>query len=172
MTTAHCLTVEVQSAPPAPDAAASAPYSGVGYMITFVLPANMQGHDPASHPSFRSWTAAVRTAVLAAGDLPFHPDSYTRKLALANLMNDLAEINSRFPLRIGGEGATPAVQIYSTDPAACQFELDFSEDDGDFTVIERNPAHGPSAEVREQGRVGLIPAGRKIFPFDKPFKPR
>lgn len=170
MTTAHCLTVEVQSAPT--DAGDAAPYSGVGYMITFALPANMHGDGPAEHPSFFAWSQAVRKAVMAAGDLPFHPDSYTRKLALANLMHDLADINRHFPLRIGGEGATPAVQIYSTDPAACQFELDFTDEDGDFTVIERNPAHGPSAAVHEQGRVGLIPPGRKTFPFDKPFKPR
>lgn len=168
MTTAHCLTVEVQNSHPTLDGVLPVSGSGLGYMVTFTLPANMDGEDPAAHPSFDAWAAAVRAAVLAAGDLPFHHDSYTRKVALANLMHDLADINRAFPLRIGHQDGTPAVQIHATDPLACQIELDFSDEDGDFTIVERNPAHGPSAVVPEQGRMGLIPAGRKVFPFDKP----
>ena len=160
MSTAHCLTVEVKGQ--------STPAVGVGYMITFTLPANMRDTNPESHPRFAEWAAAVRTAVLDSADLPFHGDTFTRKMALANLMHDLAEINRAFPLRIGGSNGVPAVQIHSTDPQARQIELDFRDEDGDFSVIERNPQVSPVAEVREQGRIGLMAAARKAFPFDKP----
>lgn len=160
MSTAHCLTVEVKGH--------SAPDTGVGYMITFSLPANMRTSDPASHPLFAAWSAAVRDAVLASADLPFHGDGFTRKMALASLMHDLAELNRAYPLRIGGVDGVPAVQIHSTDPLARQIELDFRDEDGDFSVIERNPQVSPTAEVREQGRIGLMAAARKAFPFDKP----
>ncbi len=164
MPLAHCLTVEVQSDLVAGDAV----QSGIGYMITFALPANMQDAEPQAHPSFDAWSRAVRDVVLAAGDLPFHADLYTRKVAMATLMHDLAELNRQFPLRIGGTDQAPAVQIHATDPKAPQIELDFTDEDGDFTVIEKNPSLAPNAEVRTPGRLGLMPAGRKAFPFDKP----
>ncbi len=161
MSTAHCLTVEVKGQ--------SNPDTGVGYMIAFSLPANMRGTDPAQHPSFAAWSAAVRDLIMATGDLPFHPDTYTRKTALADLMHDLAELNRRYPLRIGVDtGDVPAVQIHSTDPLARQIELNFTDEDGAFSVVERNPQICPTAEVREQGRIGLMAAARKAFPFDKP----
>lgn len=166
MPTAHCLTVEVQSdigtSPGVP--------CGVGYMVTFSLPANMDTYPPQDHPSFAGWSEAVRRLVLAAADLPFHADAYTRKTAMATLMHDLAELNHQFPLRIGGINGTPAVQIQSTDPLARQIELDFTDDDGDFAITEKNPRLAPTAVVAEQGRLGLVPAGRKAFPFDKPAK--
>lgn len=164
MPTAHCLTVEVQS----DVLTAPAVNSGVGYMVTFTLPANMDNQPPQDHPSFEAWSDAVRRMVLAAGDLPFHADAYTRKLAMATLMHDLCELNRQFPLRIGGIDGTPAVQIHSTDPLARQIELDFTDEDGDFAITEKNPRLAPNAVVREQGRIGLVPAGRKAFPFDKP----
>lgn len=170
LTTAHCLTVEVKSTPVQTGAEPSAVHAGTGYMITFTLPANMAGQDPRQHPSFDRWAAAVRDAVIAAGD-PFTGDNYTRKLALAHLMHELAELNRRFPIRIGGQGEVPAVQVHSTNALAPQIELDFTDEDGDFTVVERNPTAGPSAEVREQGRIGLVAAARKVFPFDKPATP-
>lgn len=161
MSTAHCLTVEVKGQ--------TNPQTGVGYMIAFSLPANMADSDPASHPSFVRWSEEVRKIIIATGDLPFHPDGYTRKTALANLMHDLAELNRQFPLRIGtAANDVPAVQIHSTDPMARQIELDFTDEDGAFSVVERNPQICPTAEVREQGRIGLMTAARKAFPFDKP----
>ncbi len=164
MPTAHCLTVEVQGH--------TTPQTGVGYMIAFSLPANMQDAAPDEHPCFDDWSKAVRDVVLAVGDLPFHPDAYTRKTALANLMHELADINRRYPLRItASHDGVPAVQIHSTDPAARQIELDFNDDDGDFSVVERHPQICPTAEVREQGRIGLTAAARKAFPFDKPVQP-
>jgi hypothetical protein len=165
MPTAHCLTIEVKS-----DTAAGP--GGAGYMVAFTLPANMTDADPQAHPSFEAWSAAVRAAVIAAGDMPFHADTYTRKVAMATLMHDLAELNRRFPLRIGGIEGVPAVQIHSTDPLARQIEIDFTDEDGDFSLTERNPQLAPNAEVREQGRLGLMPAARKAFPFDKPDVPK
>lgn len=161
MSTAHCLTVEVKGQ--------TNPNTGVGYMIAFSLPANMANSNPADHPSFARWSDEVRKIIIATGDLPFHPDGYTRKMALANLMHDLAELNRSFPLRIGAaKGGVPAVQIHATDPLARQIELDFTDEDGAFSVVERNPQICPTAEVREQGRIGLMAAARKAFPFDKP----
>lgn len=161
MSTAHCLTVEVKGQ--------TSPQTGVGYMIAFSLPANMRNTNPAEHPSFAAWSEAVRDLIVATGDLPFHPDNYTRKTALADLMHDLADLNRRFPLRIGVDtGEVPAVQIHSTDPLARQIELNFTDEDGAFSVVERNPQVCPTAEVREQGRIGLMAAARKAFPFDKP----
>lgn len=161
MSTAHCLTVEVKGQTNAA--------TGVGYMIAFSLPANLRHSDPASHPSFTAWSVAVRDIIMATGDLPFHTDPYTRKTALANLMHDLAELNRRYPLRIGVDtGGVPAVQIHSTNPLDRQIELDFTGEDGTFSVIERNPQVTTTAEVREQGRIGLMAAARKVFPFDKP----
>lgn len=161
MSTAHCLTVEVKGQ--------TNPNTGAGYMIAFSLPANLRGSDPAVHPCFAAWSTAVRDLIVATSDLPFHPDAYTRKTALANLMHDLAELNRRFPLRIGiSTGDVPAVQIHSTNPLARQIELNFTDEDGAFSIVERNPQTTPTAEVREQGRIGLMAAARKAFPFDKP----
>lgn len=153
----YCLTVEVKSSHIA---------GGVGFMVAFTLPSGYAA--PADHPEFETWRDGVRAAVMRTGDQVFHHDAYTRKLAIANLMHELADLNRGFDLQVGGTPGTPAVQIHSTNPFDSQIEADFTGEDGAFRVIEKNPAHVPSATVAHNGKTGLIEAGRKNFPFDKP----
>lgn len=157
MAKSYCLTIEVQSAHIE---------GGVGYMVAFMLPDKTQ--NPADYPEFADWSKEVRRAVIGTGDEAFNPDPYSRKLALANLMHELDDINRRYNIRIGYIDDVPAVQIHSTNPFDTQIEADFSDEEGNFHVIETNPAVAPSAHVHENGKTGIIEAGRKTFPFDKP----
>lgn len=157
MAKSYCLTIEIKSEQIA---------GGLGYMIAFRLPDDKI--TPEETPGFATWRDAVRQAVMALGDQAFHPDPYTKKLAIANLMHDLDDINRHHAIQIGFCADAPAVQIHSTNPFDNQIDIDFTDEDGHFRVDERNPALAPTAHVAEQGKTGIIEAGRKNFPFNKP----
>jgi hypothetical protein len=152
----YCLTVEVKS---------EMIENGIGYMVAFGLPEGVD--DPAKLSDFTAWMDSVKNAVLRAGDQVFDPDLYTKKLAIAELMNELSQLNERFSPRIGGQAGVPAVQIQSTNPFDNQIEIDFTGEDGQFSVTERGMQDLQRAKVEDNGKTGLIDGARRDFPFTK-----
>lgn len=125
MTKAYYLTIEVKS---------EHLESGLGYMVAFSLPDGVA--SPIDMPEFERWQAEVRKAVLTAGDQCLHDDSYIKKLALAALMQDLAELNKRYDIQIGFMPDAPAVQIFSTNPYDNTIEIDFIDHEGQHKINE------------------------------------
>ena len=159
MAKAYCLTIEVKS-----------PHieNGLGYMVTFVSP---DGKDPRQSPDFPAWSQRIAKAAMDAGDAPFNPDPYTKKLAIAGLMHELDHINKDFALQIGFVANTAAVAIHSSNPADRRVFIDFSDRDGNFTVQEKDIAGMPAGSIGGHGKIGLIEAGADRFPFEKPAAP-
>lgn len=156
MTKSYCLTVDVKS-----DHIAN----GLGYMIGFRLPADNM--EPSQMAEFPRWSEEVRRAVLEAGDLPFNPDPYTKKLAIADLMQALDDINRKYNIQIGFVKDVPAVQIHSSNPYDNQIDIDFSGTSGKFRVTETSLADRERARVVEHGRTGIVDADKGRFPFEK-----
>jgi hypothetical protein len=156
MAKSYCLTIEVKS---------ETIENGLGYMIGFSLPDERL--QPAQAAGFEDWSERVKAAVLRAGDQVFDPDPYTRKLALAELMNELTQLNDSYSIRIGGLGDVPAVQIQSTNPYDKQIEVEFTGSDGEFAVTERSLQDLQRARVEENGRTGLLEGAPRHFPFTK-----
>jgi hypothetical protein len=156
MAKSFCLTVEVKS---------ETIENGLGYMIAFSLPDDKL--QPAQMGDFPAWSERVKTAVLRAGDQVFDPDPYTRKLALAELMNELTHLNDTYSIRIGGHSDVPAVQIQSTNPYDKEIEIEFTGSDGEFSVTERSWQDLQRSKVEENGKTGLVEGTRRHFPFTK-----
>lgn len=156
MTKPYCLTIEVKS---------EHIENGLGYLVAFSLP---QGNfSPDQMPEFGPWSERVRSAVLRAGDQPFNPDPYTRKVAIAQLMHTLQDINKEFGIQIGNTGTAPAVQIHSTNPFDNKIHVDFTGEEGEFHVEEYGLNDGPRPTVKEHGKTRIIEGGGNDFPFDK-----
>ncbi|MBI1214904.1 MAG: hypothetical protein GC185_03680 [Alphaproteobacteria bacterium] len=156
MTTRYCLTVEVES---------EAIENGLGYMIGFTLPAGAQ--TPQQAAGFDDWRRDVTHAVLRAGDKLFDADPYAAKLAVAELMNELAALNACHAIQIGGGDGLPAVQVRSSNYYDPRIDIDFTGKDGHFTVRKRTKAHygpAPDLKITAHGHTGCIPAARD-FPF-------
>lgn len=160
MTRSFCLTVEVKSAQIE---------NGLGYMVAFRLPKGVDNPDESAE--FKAWAAAVQEAVLRAGDLPFNHDPYTKKVAISELMHELAEINKAFGICIGGTEGMPAVQIHSTNPFDNEIDIDLTDADGAFRVTERTLHDRQRAQVVDHGRTGVLSGNRKDFPFEKKKRP-
>lgn len=156
MAKSFCLTVEVKS---------ETIENGLGYMIAFSLPDEKL--QPVQMADFPEWSERVKKAVLRAGDQVFDPDPYTRKLAVAELMNELTHLNDTYAIRIGGQIDVPAVQIQSTNPYDKQIEIEFTGSDGEFAVTERSWQDLQRAKVDENGKTGLVEGTRRHFPFTK-----
>lgn len=151
----YCLTVQVKSA---------SIENGLGYMIAFSLP---EGRDsPDLCPAFSAWSEEVKSAVLKAGDGVFSAETYDKKHHIAQLMQDLDDINKKYDIRIGGVAGVPAVQVHSTNPFDNQIEIDFTGDEGHFTVVEKGLADLQRSCVSEHGKTKVIEGGRKHFPFE------
>jgi hypothetical protein len=161
MAKTYCLTVEVKS---------ETIENGIGYMIGFSLPD--ESLLPIQMPDYPEWCDEVKAAVLRAGDQVFDPDPYTKKLAIAELMNELSQINDHYGIRIGGQADVPAVQIQSTNPFDNQIEVEFSGRDGQFKVIEHSLRDLERSKVDEHGKTGLVEGTRRHFPFTKSVPPR
>lgn len=160
MAKAYCLTIQVKSAHIE---------NGLGYMVAFRLPPGSE--NPDEHPDFKAWAEEVREAVLGTGDSPFSADPYTKKLALTQLMHDLAELNAKYSIRIDGLDGMPAVQIHSTNPYDSEIDLDFTGVDGHFSIVEKN-IHGHMLNrVSDHGKTGVIEGNSKHFPFEKESRP-
>lgn len=155
MTGHYCLTVEIES---------KAIAGGLGYMVAFTLPDGKL--QPAQMAEFSNWHDDVKNAVLRAGDQVFATDAYTRKLAIAELMNELSALNGAYPIHIGGAKGLPAVQIQSSNPHDARIDIDFSAKEGHFIVKERAQTRPAPASLRigGHGQTGLIEAARE-FPF-------
>lgn len=161
MSNSFCLTVDIESTHIG---------TGLSYKVEFQLPT--QGLFPAQIAEFPQWAEEVRDAVLSAGDLPFSPDSYTRKLAIAELMHALDDINNRYDIQIGQEKDIPAVQIQSGNPHSRKIDINFSGNDGLFHVTETCLAEKDRAPAREHGKTGIIDNGNARMPFKPPHKPQ
>lgn len=160
MAKAYCLTVQIKSAHIE---------NGLGYMIAFRMPDDIESPD--AHPAFAAWAEEVRDAVLLAGDLPFSSDSYTKKLAVGQLMHDLADLNARYDIRINGANGMPAVQIHSTNPFDSEIDIDFTDTAGHFSVVEKNMHEAARNRVSDHGKTGVIEGNPKHFPFEKGSRP-
>lgn len=155
MAKSYCLTVEVKSAQIE---------NGLGYLIGFQLPNDDVTPDQLSE--FSSWCDRVKDAVLQCGDEPFSPDAYTRKVAIAELMHALDDINRNFNIQIGNSGVVPAVQIHSTNPFDNKITIDFTPEQGNFRVTERGIADLERARVNEHGKMRIVDGNHQDFPFD------
>lgn len=154
MAKTYCLTVEVES---------KTIKNGLGYMIAFSIPDD--GVTPEQTKDFTSWSDKVREAVLRAGDQVYDPDPYTKKLAIAELMNDLAALNATHGIQITGAGDLPAVQIQSTNPYDSRLEIDFTGKDGHFNVVEKSLADLERRAIAAHGHTSVVDGARRHFPF-------
>lgn len=154
MTKSYCLTVEVGS---------DTIKNGLGYMVTFAVPD--EAVSPQATPGFTSWSDKVRDAVLRAGDQVFDPDSYTKKVAIAELMYELSVLNGQSGITVGSDGKAPAVQIQSTNPYDPRIEINFTSADGDFHVVEKGLSDLERRKISGHGATGVQEAGRGHFPF-------
>jgi hypothetical protein len=165
MPTQYCLTIDVKS---------KAIEDGLGYMVAFTL--QDDGLKPADVRDYANWQEDVKNAVLRTGDQVFASDPYTRKLAIAHLMNELAALNGAYGLHIGGDKNIPAVQVQSSNPFDPRIDIDFTDEDGHFAVREHSPPpHGsapaPAGQITAHGHVSLT-APTRDFPFaPKPVPP-
>ncbi len=156
MAQSYCLTIDVKS---------DHIENGLGYMIGFRLPAGNM--TPLEMAEFPKWSAEVRSAVLTAADLPFSSDPYTKKIAIAELMHAIDDINRRYNIQIGLLKDVPAVQIHSSNPYDNQINIDFTDLSGQFRVTEVSLADKERARVNEHGRTGVIDTDKTRFPFEK-----
>ncbi|MDE1151512.1 MAG: hypothetical protein PW788_03150 [Micavibrio sp.] len=154
MTKSYCLTVEVGS---------ETIENGLGYLVAFTLADDSK--TPDQTPGFARWADQVRDAVLRAGDQVFDPDPYTKKLAIAELMNDLAALNGKSAVKVGGIKGVPAVQIQSTNPYDPRIEADFTSADGQFNVVEKTLSDLARRKISGHGQTGIAEGARAHFPF-------
>lgn len=155
MSKTWCLTVEVES---------KAITNGLGYMIAFTLPEDAE--TPAASPQFAEWSQKVRDAVVRAGDQVFDPDPYTKKLAIAELMHTLADLNTAYDIKVvDGADPVPAVQIQSSNPYDNRIEIDFTDKDGHFAVNEKGLADLERRVIAAHGHIDVVDGARRHFPF-------
>lgn len=153
MATTYCLAIDVKS--PHID-------GGLGYLLTFSADAK---HSPEDTPGFEDWSRAVRRAVMEAGDQPFNPDPYTRKVAVAELMYEIEKINSAHPFKIGGNGARAAVEIQSSHPHDKSIQINFTGEEGQIEVVEKQSPQHMIGRINENGRVTVMDSKTTAFPF-------
>ncbi len=154
MAKTYCLAIDVKS--PHID-------GGLGYMLSFRTPD--AATPPEKTPGFDAWTTAVRAAVQDAGDQPFNPDDYTRKVAIAELMYEIEKINSAHGFKIEGTATRAAVEVQSSNPHDKRILVNFSGEDGQFDVIEKKSAQYIPGRIGEDGRVTVLDAKTTAFPF-------
>ncbi len=154
MTKTYCLTIEVAS---------KSMTNGLGYMVAFTLPGDDE--NVLSQKGFNTWADKVKDAVLRAGDAVYDPDPYTKKLAIAELMNDLSALNASSPIQIEGAGEVPAVQIQSANPYDNRIEINFTGNDGHYSVAEKGLADLERRTVTAHGHTGVVDGSRRHFPF-------
>ncbi|HRI76471.1 MAG: hypothetical protein H3C49_00420 [Alphaproteobacteria bacterium] len=154
MAKTYCLAIDVKS--PHID-------GGLGYMLTFH--AKDSKTSPEKTEGFDAWADAVRTAVRDAGDQPFNPDPYTRKVAIAELMYEIEKINSAHPFVIEGTATRPAVEVQSSNPHDKRIVVNFTGEDGQFDVVEKRSRQYIPGRIGEDGRVTVLDSKETTFPF-------
>lgn len=142
--------------------------NGLGYFVTFSLPSGALPPDAdfEKDPAFSDWKNDVLDVVTRAGDLPFSGDDWTRKVAIAQMMNELAELNDRHIFQIGFKNNVPAVEIHSSNPHDPRLALDFTDRDGGFTLEHHKAARGGFGRIRENGRHFVTDVNNFDFPFE------
>jgi hypothetical protein len=153
MAKTYCLAIDVKS--PHID-------GGLGYLLTF---RSEKAGTPEQAEDFEAWTDAVRRAVLDAGDQPFNPDPYTRKVAIAELMYEIEKLNSAYPFKIEGTATRAAVEIQSSHPQDKRILVNFLGDDGQIDVVEKKSPQYLQGRIGENGRVTVLDAKTTAFPF-------
>lgn len=154
MAKTYCLAIDVKS--PHID-------GGLGYMLSFRTPDSKI--SPEQTPGFDAWAKAVRAAVIDAGDQPFNPDAYTRKVAIAELMYEIEKINSAHGFKIESTGNRPAVEVHSSNPHDKRVQINFAGEDGQFDVIEKRSAQYIAGTITEEGRITVMDANEASYPF-------
>ena len=153
MAKTYCLAIEVASAHID---------NGLGYLVSFEA---KDDTPPASHPDFKAWSTQLKNAVIRAGDQPFNPDPYTRKVAVAELMYEIEKLNSAYGFTIGTHGTTPAVHVQSTNPHDKRIHINFSDEDGQLDVVEKKSLLQDPARIAENGKVTVLNGHTRSFPF-------
>lgn len=153
MANTYCLAIEAKS-----------PHieGGLGYLLSFRTSGEL---PPEKTPGFSAWAQAVRTAVLDAGDQPFNPDPYTRKVAIAELMYEIEKINSLHGFKIEGSAQRPAVEVQSSNPHDKRIQANFLGEDGRFDVVEKPSLLGLPGRIQEDGKTSVLDADTAAFPF-------
>lgn len=152
----YCLTVEVESAHIK---------GGIGYMIAFSLPDD--DASPSRFPELAAWKEDVKKIVLRTGDMCFYPDAYTKKLAIAGMVDDLLSLNRKYSIKISSTPQAPAVQIHSTNPFDPVIEIDFDGSGAGHRTCEKDFSDLHRPTVSRHGKTSLTAATRKYFPFRK-----
>jgi hypothetical protein len=151
-----CLGIEVES---------EYIEGGLGYMLNVRTPDGFDG-APQTHPQFSHWVAELTAAVREAGDEPYNPDSYTKRVAIAELMHDIHRINQKYGFTVESDDSMPAVQIQSSNPYDFRIDIGFSEQAGRFRVQER-VAEDRNADLQivKDGNIHVLSAETREFPF-------
>lgn len=154
MAKTYCLAIDVKS--PHID-------GGLGYLLSFRTPDAKI--SPEQTPGFDAWAKAVRSAVQDAGDQPFNPDAYTRKVAIAELMYEIEKINSAYAFKIEGTADRPAVEVQSSNPHDKRVQINFAGEDGHFEVVEKRSAQYIAGAIAEDGRITVLDGDTVSYPF-------
>lgn len=153
MAKTYCLAIDVKS--PHID-------GGLGYLLTF---RSEGAGNPEQAEGFDAWAHAVRTAVLDAGDQPFNPDPYTRKVAIAELMYEIEKLNSVHPFKIENTATRAAVEIQSSHPQDKRILISFLGEDGQIDVVEKKSPQYMQGRIGENGQITVLDAKTTAFPF-------
>jgi len=135
---------------------------GLGYLISFEFAGKQ---SPEEHPDFSAWSSQLKDAALRAGDQPFNPDPYTRKVAIAELMYEIEKLNSAYDFKIDAHGAAPAVTVQSSNPQDSRICINFADEDGQLDVTSKKPLVSIPGRITQNGRITVLEGAERHFPF-------
>lgn len=135
---------------------------GLGYLISFEYAGKQ---SPEEHPDFSAWSSQLKDAALRAGDQPFNPDPYTRKVAIAELMYEIEKLNSTYDFKVGAHGAVPAVTVQSSNPQDHRVCINFADEDGQLDVTSQSPLVSIPGRITQNGRITVLAGAEDHFPF-------
>jgi hypothetical protein len=142
--------------------------NGLGYMIAFSVPKDCfdAGVCFETTPEFALWRKAVIEAVTQSADQPFSPDNWTRKVAIAELMNELARLNDSHVFQIGHITNVAAVEIHSSNPDDPRLQLDFIGREGACNTQARHDVPKSFGKIGSNGRAVITNLDSLAFPFE------
>lgn len=135
---------------------------GLGYLVSFET---QDKAHPAQNPDFAAWSSELKAAVIRAGDQPFNPDPYTRKVAIAELMYEIEKLNSAYGFKIDAHGGAAAVTVQSSNPHDKRVCINFSDEDGGLDVVSKNPLSAVPGRITENGKTTVLNGTVQSFPF-------
>jgi hypothetical protein len=107
----------------------------------------------------------LKDAVIRAGDQPFNPDPYTRKVAIAELMYEIEKLNSAYDFKIDAHGVAPAVSVQSSNPHDKRVCINFSDEDGQLDVTSKKPLITIPGRITQNGKITVQEGTERHFPF-------